>query len=211
MFYVYKIRNLINDKIYVGKSKNVDERWAQHLMDAKANRGSVLHRAINKYGGSNFAVSVLEELVSEEVAFEQERFWISYYKTNIYRHGDKFGYNLTDGGDGRSGYIPSEETKSKLSISNTGQKRSAATKAKIAAVQIGKTTPATTKSKMSLTHTGKHMGENNNRAKLTEAEVIEIKRLLAQGHKTVEIAKKYGVIERTIRNIKTGKTWSHIK
>jgi group I intron endonuclease len=181
MFYVYKIHNLINDKIYVGKSKNVNDRWAQHLMDAKASRGSILHRAINKYGADNFVVSIIQELTSEEEAFEQEKFWISYYKTNVYRHGNKFGYNLTDGGDGRSGYVPSEETKSKLSISNMGQKRSAAT------------------------------SENNNRAKLTETEVIEIKMLLAQGYKTMEIAEKYGVIERTIRNIRYGKTWRHIK
>lgn len=53
-------------------------------------------------------------------------------------------------------------------------------------------------------------GVLNPRAKLTEPDVVEIKRRLRQGHTTSGIARDYCVIQSTISNIKTGRTWKHI-
>ena len=48
-------------------------------------------------------------------------------------------------------------------------------------------------------------------AVLTEAKVLEIKRQLADGGKTVAaIAKEFGVHVTTINCIKSGKTWKHV-
>jgi len=53
-------------------------------------------------------------------------------------------------------------------------------------------------------------GETNGRAKLSEANVIEIRMLLLEGWLQKKIAPKFGVDLRTISAIKRGLIWSHI-
>ena len=53
-------------------------------------------------------------------------------------------------------------------------------------------------------------GENNNMAKLTESQVIEIRKQLSNGIFCSQIGKSYGVTKAAIQAIKSGKTWKHI-
>ncbi|SOR54315.1 Phage protein [Yersinia phage fPS-10] len=54
-------------------------------------------------------------------------------------------------------------------------------------------------------------GEHHGMSKLTESDVIEIKKLLASGiHSQTAIAKSYSVNQSHISGIKTGRFWSHI-
>lgn len=53
-------------------------------------------------------------------------------------------------------------------------------------------------------------GERSGQAKLGPEEVHEIVRLLELGVRQSDIAKKFGVGQMTVSNIKTGKTWRHI-
>jgi hypothetical protein len=53
-------------------------------------------------------------------------------------------------------------------------------------------------------------GEGAQKAKLTEAQVQEIWTLLESGMKQADIARKYGVHNTTIRDIKQGKSWVHV-
>lgn len=56
------------------------------------------------------------------------------------------------------------------------------------------------------------MGSDNPDSKLTEEDVIEIKKLIQKGDRTlISIAKEFGVSGATISSIKHEKTWSHIK
>ena len=48
---IYKITNLINNKIYIGKSVNIEKRFQGHKR-AKCNMA--IHKAIQKYGINNF-------------------------------------------------------------------------------------------------------------------------------------------------------------
>src|SRR5208282_461224 len=123
MFYVYKIVNKINGKIYIGKTVNVEERWLMHIYHAQSKCLYPLQKAIKKYGKDNFEISILENFESEDIALDREKFWITEFKTNVSKYGNEFGYNLTDGGDGISGYVHTEETKSKISASLMGIKR----------------------------------------------------------------------------------------
>ena len=50
-------------------------------------------------------------------------------------------------------------------------------------------------------------GENHGKAKLSNADVITIKRLLLTGEMVTSIARKFGVSNPTISLIKSGKTW----
>lgn len=95
MAYIYKITNMLNGKVYIGKTeRTVEERFKEHCRDYLrvdiTNRP--LYRAFSKYGIENFQVETLEETNLPE---ERERFWIEYYQSF------KNGYNATLGGDGK--------------------------------------------------------------------------------------------------------------
>jgi len=125
-FYVYKITNKINGKIYIGKSKNPNARFKRHIYvanhrNAGPNQFQPIHAAIAKYGKDNFCLEIIDECDLEDEIFTKEMHWIAYYKTNIARYQNTFGYNLTDGGEGASGLSPSIETRQKISKANAGK------------------------------------------------------------------------------------------
>ncbi len=56
-----------------------------------------------------------------------------------------------------------------------------------------------------------HFGESNNKAKLTDEQVIEIRRLYAEGRSTQEaLAARFGVCQGTIGKIVHGIHWPHL-
>lgn len=77
---VYQIRNIINDKIYIGSSKNLEYRYKSHFR--ALNRGNhenrYLQRAYNKYGKSNFIFEIIE-FCKVDLIFEIEQYWINQY------------------------------------------------------------------------------------------------------------------------------------
>lgn len=92
--FIYKITNTINGKSYIGQTiQNVKERFYQHCATkcSKAVSNMAIHRAIKKYGKSNFTVEVIEEIDSTNLN-DRERYWIRYYDS--YNNG----YNSTEGG-----------------------------------------------------------------------------------------------------------------
>lgn len=110
---IYKITNLINQKSYIGKSKNIEERWQSHLRPSswKAQPNKPLYRAFKKYGIQNFSFIILEELSEyEKNSNEREKYWIQYF--NTYENG----YNATLGGDGGVTVVNPREKFGKLTI-----------------------------------------------------------------------------------------------
>lgn len=55
------------------------------------------------------------------------------------------------------------------------------------------------------------VGEKNNKARLTAAAVYEIRELLASGVSMYRIAESFSVTRNSIRDIRRGHTWSHLK
>jgi len=95
---IYIVTNLVNGKQYVGITNNIKKRWATHRA---ANRGTVLHNSIKKYGINCFSFIHIMDVFNREYAHEIE-------KQLIIDKGCKvpFGYNMTDGGEGTDGAIP---------------------------------------------------------------------------------------------------------
>jgi len=59
---IYMVTNIVNSKIYIGQSIDIDRRWNQH----RYGKGSIILRnAINKYGIENFKFEVVEEVEVE--------------------------------------------------------------------------------------------------------------------------------------------------
>lgn len=90
---IYKIQNNINQKNYVGQSRNIEMRWKQHIYNAETGSQYPIHCALRKYGVENFSFSILEECEASELN-NKEIEWIS--KLNSFEEG----YNCTRGGDG---------------------------------------------------------------------------------------------------------------
>lgn len=115
MYYVYMISNLVNDKLYIGKCADPDQRWSRHLTAAKNGkpgdgRYQVIHAAMNKYGAENFKLKTIASAETEAKALDLEKQYIKKYNTF---KGE--GYNCTEGGDGASGYRHNKKTKQKMS------------------------------------------------------------------------------------------------
>lgn len=94
---IYIIRNLINDKVYIGETTmGYKERFAQHCKrSTRTSRHFKLYEAMNTLGLKNFYVELLEDRVPIDKMYEREIFYIKKYNS-FYN-----GYNSTKGGDGR--------------------------------------------------------------------------------------------------------------
>ncbi len=54
-------------------------------------------------------------------------------------------------------------------------------------------------------------GSHHGKSKLIEADVLEIRRMHAQGYSQKFLARQFGVTQSNISSICTGKTWAHLK
>lgn len=98
-YYVYCWTNNVNGKMYVGKGCN--DRFNAHVQESTREKpGSLIAKAMKKYGIENFSLDFLTKGVDEETAFNWETVWISLLDTNT-SHGGH-GYNRNDGGEGPS-------------------------------------------------------------------------------------------------------------
>ena len=113
MSYIYKITNLINKKIYVGKALIHNENYY--------GSGLQITAAIEKYGKENFSKEILEECSPDELD-TREIFWIDYLNAR----DTKIGYNISIGGTGGNHYWKSldengkVELQKKISVAKTG-------------------------------------------------------------------------------------------
>lgn len=100
-YHVYKIINLINNKIYVGRHfGTIDDKYF--------GSGLLLYKAIKKYGKENFRKELIEinaDLLENQ---QRERYWIK--KINSFQPN---GYNINPGGDGGDN-ITSNPNKEKI-------------------------------------------------------------------------------------------------
>lgn len=85
---IYKITNLLNNKCYVGQSRNIYRRWQSHRY---ANDSYPLHAAMKKYGTENFSFEILEECNIDELN-EKESYYIQKFQPE---------YNCDGGGNAR--------------------------------------------------------------------------------------------------------------
>jgi hypothetical protein len=90
-YYLYKIKNTLNGKIYVGIHRTND------LEDGYMGSGTLLKMAQNKYGLNNFEKEILEYFDNERDMYNRE---IELVDGDFVLREDT--YNLTEGGNGGS-------------------------------------------------------------------------------------------------------------
>ena len=117
---IYGIRNTINNKIYIGKSKNIFKRWSSHKSELKRDvkkkdTNRYLWSSVKKYGLDNFEFIIIEELIINEELFKiKELYWMDFYNSC----NRDFGYNLRR--DSKTNMIVHEDTKVLLRESMKG-------------------------------------------------------------------------------------------
>ena len=97
MAYIYRIKNKITKKSYIGESKKKDVkwRWSEHKKTIENNKGCpALRDAVKKYGIENFEFSIIIICFDDE-RFKYEKEYIKKYNTVVPN-----GYNITNGGEG---------------------------------------------------------------------------------------------------------------
>ena len=89
---IYKITNINNNKVYIGKTTNFISRWRTH-----AKRGCGLERisgqlydAMFEDGLENYMWEIVEVCQKEEQT-QKEKDWIKFYKSNEYGYNQKVG------------------------------------------------------------------------------------------------------------------------
>lgn len=85
---IYETINLVNGKRYIGKDKYNDPKYL--------GSGTLLKKAIKKYGRDNFKKIILEYCESEEQLNEREQYWIAIFNA---QKSSKY-YNIIHGGSG---------------------------------------------------------------------------------------------------------------
>ena len=210
---IYGIKNLINNKIYVGKTgMNFGDRWDNHKALLRNNKHDNLYlqHAWNKYGEENFEFIILEDCNIDELN-DREIYWIKYYKDQ------GLAYNIHVGGDGglNLGKHLSEETKRKIGEKNRKN-------------MLGKILPEKTKEKMRASHLGKKykpMSEEGRKniaeaqreyslshpKKLTKDDVIKIREERQINNTSYsELAREYNVTPQCINDICNYRRWKNI-
>lgn len=121
MYTIYKVTNKINGKAYIGFDSKWPSRKSVHICEAitRKNKKYPLYRALQKYGLENFEWEVLYQGEDREYTLNiMENKLIIEHNTH-FKEGH--GYNMTFGGEGTFGWMPTEETKKKISDSKKGK------------------------------------------------------------------------------------------
>ena len=116
---IYSIRNIINDKKYIGSTTNLKTRYTQHKSKLRHKKHCNLHlqNAWNKYGEKSFVYEILENC-NIDVLLKREEFWIKKLNSHI----NKNGYNFSEKPrSSRLGCKASPETIIKMKIALGGK------------------------------------------------------------------------------------------
>lgn len=73
---IYKIKNLLNGKVYIGQSSDLIFRFKRHKNNFKNSKKHPLYNSMYKHGINNFEFNVIEHIDDIKVLNEREQFWL---------------------------------------------------------------------------------------------------------------------------------------
>ena len=112
---IYKITNIINNKVYIGSSIHLKERIQKHKRMLLTNKHNCKHiqSSYNKYGKEAFKFEIIETC-NKDILIKKEQYWLDQFKSYNYL----LGYNTRSIAENNSGFsfIMPEAAKEKLRI-----------------------------------------------------------------------------------------------
>lgn len=130
IIYIYTSKT--TGKNYIGQTIHEEHRKRQHLFLSKS-ANDHFHRAIRKYGISDFEYNILYSVESEDINYITkmldmvEEYYISFYDSS----NRIFGYNLKPGGSTGRGYTFSDIARANMRKGQLGKHRPASMRAKM--------------------------------------------------------------------------------
>lgn len=193
---------------YVGKShRTARRRLRRHLAPCYLRGHTHKERWIRRLMrlGLEPRIIVLERCSSPESLSAREIWWIARYRA--------LGADLTNatpGGDG-GGAPHTEESKEKIRRALLGKPKTEQHRINSGLGQRGRRASAQTRAKLSAARRGRHpeprFGPNNNKTKLSEEAVAEIRRLKGTVSQRL-LGIRFGVSKTAIRYVQQGRNWS---
>lgn len=235
---IYKILNMVNNKIYIGQSVNIRRRWNNHKSNAFnttcKSYNSHLYRAIRKYGLENFSFEVIEECPKDRLN-EREKYYIEFFNSNDPDHG----YNETNGYDQpQYGFQGESHPRHKLTADEVYYIRERynqhydekevykefsdrLSKSGFKKIWLGYNwfnvhmdVYTEENNQYYLFQRNSHPGAKNGRAKLTDEAVYDIRLRKKRGETWKEVYEDYsytGITEGSFKQIWRYQNWKHIK
>jgi group I intron endonuclease len=203
---IYQIRNIRTDKRYIGSSKDIEQRWDEHLQNlTKYHQDANLHllRAWRIDGPDSFVWEVIDECEHDQL-YEVEHYWINRFwesgllyntskeagrppdRSGTTQTSDHISKRITSKKKNGRKWVSSPESNWKRSLSGRGH------------AQIGHGKGG-----------GQKLKGRKNPRKLTPEKVREIRQLaLTQSYE--QLAVQFGVSAVSISNVVNRVTWQNI-
>lgn len=205
---IYIIKNDINDKVYIGQSINAEERFVQHCKPSSAKDGSLIAKAIQKYGKEHFWMEILEKQIKNYN--EREIYWIEFYNSLTPN-----GYNIQKGGENPPVLYGIEHGNSSIKDSEILlMLKNDLKNTKLSYSELAKKYNTNKKTVLRINHGISYSElsesyplrkEPNLSGKLTEEQVDEIIDILKYSYRQYgDISKQYGVGIKAIQEINLG-------
>ena len=230
---IYIIRNLINNKVYIGQSNDIKRRWQEHIRSGQPDKyakksirdnNAPIHRAMFKYGIDNFDFDILEKCSKDQLN-EKEKYWINIFKSNK----KELGYNLTEGGQKNFALRGEKHSQAKLTQKEVNEIILLLQTTDLSFGEISKKYHNISNSSLCMINTGKtwynknikypirqtnygSKGSKNPRSKFTEEQVIQIRTMNSQGIKPKDIIPlfKHIATDNAIKAIIYGQSYKHL-
>lgn len=230
------IKNIINNKVYIGSSKDIISRWNQHknLLRKNKHYNPYLQHVYNLYSENNLNFEIIETC-SDDILLQREQYWMDYFQS----YNKENGYNIEPTANRT---IHSKESILKASMSKkgkyVGEKCGTAKLKDIDVIEIidlllytnlnfseigkmfyvNKNTISKIYKKQNWTHLTKNIdfpdktrrGERVAQSKITESLATEIIQRLVNGELCSEIASDYNISRRSVNDIRLKNTWKHL-
>ena len=206
---IYRITNLINNKVYIGQTVHPNKRWWEHQQRAKTHYDNYpIHLAIDKYGAENFSFEILEW--TEDYDNEEARL------INEYNSISPNGYNLIEGGHSPI-MLGEDHPHNTISNKNVLAIIQELKENKLSDRELALKYDVSDKIIADINHGYSHKQPNEiypirikkGRQYLTEEQVIEIKELLINSQFSfTEIANQYNTTKTNISQINNGRSFN---
>ena len=220
---VYYIKNLVNNKLYIGSSVDIQQRIAAHKTELRngKHKNNYLQNSWNKYGEDSFEFGIIEEIdASKEDLRDVEQYYMDYFDVCNRENG----FNISCDAER---YIPDEFHKKMRSIMyskeknpfygkhHTSQTKEIIRQSKLGlelndnqrkALELGRGTKYWTNETYDKLRSA-NRGEKSGTAKLKEKDVIQILQMIKDGFTQKYIAEKFEVKISEVSRIKNRKRW----